>query len=250
MRYAVLSALLVLAFAPPVLADDPPPPTNEGGWEWGGGFNGGFESPPPPPPGLPEPPPPLRESGEVQEWGGPFRFYVPPGRYVVKADPILPQEGRIGGLPTGDVGRELEVEPGRGTPASVFYDPVHGPPEFEGDAPPGTEYLYITNPDTKKALRFVSRDQAIYYLGRDAVRQLEEAGVMGYFPIGEYDATDYCNVSDCRAIEQARLEESLQTWREVVQAVENFVREAIEWVVSVVEAVVDWVVDLFKGEEG
>jgi hypothetical protein len=240
MRYAVLSAIFTLLFALPVLADDWPSPTNSGG---------GPESPISPPPDVPEAPPPLTERGVVREWGGAYRFYVPPGRYVLEADPILPREERLGGLPTGDVGRELNVRPEEAAGAQVFYDPIDGPPRFEPDAPPGTEYVYITDFDTRQGLRFNSRDEAIYYLGRDVVEQLEAMGAMGYFPVGNYITTYFCSVSDCRSIEQQRIEENVQAWQEAIQAVENFVASVIDWVVSVISTVVDWVVGLFKGEE-
>jgi hypothetical protein len=251
MRYAVLSALLVLALALPALADDPPPPTDGGGWEQGGEL----QSPTPPPPNLPEPPPSLRESGVVQEWGGPHRFYVPPGQYVLEADPILPQEGRIGGLPRGDIGQALRVPPEEPREAMVYYVPISGPPEFEIDRP-GQEYVYITNIETGEGLRFTSREEAIYYLGREVVEQLEKTTVnvpgLGNVPVAGYFTENalrtryYCSVSDCRALQEMKAEQAAQEWREFIETVENFVQEVVNWVVSVVEAVVNWFLSLFR----
>jgi hypothetical protein len=252
MRYAVFSVLLALAFALPVLADDPPPPADSGGWEQGGEF----QSPTPPPPDLPEPPPSLQESGTVQEWGGPYRFYVPPGQYVLEADPILPRGSRLGGVPQGDIGRALDIRPEGLTPANVFYVPTSEPPEFEKDVP-GQEYVLITNPETGEALRFKSRDEAVYYMGENVIEYYEKMRVTvpglgevpwaGYFTEGTLNTTYYCSVADCVSLQQMKAEQAAQEWQEFVEAVENFVQEVIDWIKSVVDAIVDWFVSLFGG---
>ena len=120
------------------------------------------------------PPNPVQQ-GTVQEWDGPHRFGVILGRYVLEADPILPQESPIGGVPQGDVGKGIEVQAEKAAPAWVEYMGTNVP-TFQ-DPGDGTGYVYIVNADATPplVLRFTSRDEAVFYLGEQVVRGLEES---------------------------------------------------------------------------
>lgn len=197
-----------------------------------------------------DPPSPVQE-GSVQEWDGPYRFFVAPGTYTVTADPILPPGSRRGGLPTGDVGKLIEVRGGEVQNARVYYDPVQGPPEFR--EVPGREFIYVINADATSPViaRFVSEDQARYYLGDEVVDQLKNATitlpdgttvpVMSWQPAGKYPAQDACNYIACADVERWKAQEAAEAWREAVEVVAEVIETVIEVIETVIEAVVEWV---------
>lgn len=200
-----------------------------------------------------DPPDPVQE-GSVQEWGGPYRFLVAPGTYTVTADPILPPGSRRGGLPRGDVGKPIKVQGGVVRNATVYYDPVQGPPEFR--EVPGQEFIYVINVAATPPViaRFVSEDQARYYLGDEVVDQLKSATitfpdgttvpVMSWQPAGKYSAKDACNYIACADVERQKAQEAAEFWREavevVVEVIETVIETIVEWVEAVVDAIADW----------
>jgi hypothetical protein len=172
----------------------------------------------------------------------------------LEADPILPQGRSLGGLPTGDIGKALKVQPEKSVPAYVYYDPTNGPPEFERD-PSGREYVYITDAGPPpNGLRFSSREEAVYWLGEDTVKQLEQTYIdtpsgtipaMGYFDANQISTRDYCSVSNCAALQEMKAQQAAEAWANFVREVENFVEAVVDWITSVVDTIVDWFKDLF-----
>ncbi len=86
----------------------------------------------------------------------------------------------------------------------------------------GREYVYIINADSVPPViaRFRDRDEAVYYLGEDTVRYMEEATIelggqtypmMGWQPTGFANASA-CNVLACSEIQQQRAQETAKQW--------------------------------------
>lgn len=197
---------------------------------------------------------PLQNEVLVQDWGT-FEFpHMEPGTYTATAAPI--QSGEQMGAPQVN---ETQVQPAGWGRLHIDYVPVNAPPEFPREL--GWEYIYVINADASPPVvgKFASREEAVYYLGEDTVRHLEQATVTvngQLVPVLGYQLSDSplasaassaCNYLDCASVQQARAQEAAEQWASFVETVREVVEAIADWVESVIDAIVDFFESLFGG---